>query len=128
MIHIWEVKAKIEIAGTQRQPFRLKFVKKEDGSIREMIAIKKTKPKKPKEGKNDKSNFGYNLSENFLLLLQECREFKTQEMNHSNIGTVNSIINLPASLNSYQPSDYMLQSKTVSLYSIIEYNGEEVFA
>ena len=133
MIHVWQVKSEIDLAATQKQAFKIKFIKKEDGSIREMIAVKSGKQHKIDDvnltQSNNRSNFSYNLSENFLLLLNECTEFRTNSIKHPDLGTVHSIMVPPDfDVNTFKYSDHNLKPKTVGLYSIIEFNGQEVFA
>ena len=128
MIHIWEVASKIDESGAFNQPFQIKFFKA-DGSIREMIAIKNARTTKNPNGRSsEKSNFGYQMKEKFVMLLQECGEFITQSMNQPGVGTVHSILNKPTSIEHFKYSELRLKPKTVKLYSIKEFNGQEVFA
>lgn len=128
-IHIWNVATAIDQSGAFNTPFRIKFVKT-DGSIREMIAIKNNRHKQKTTGESTpRSNFGYNLKENFLLLLQELGEFRLgKPMKRPGVGTCQSILNPIDNLEGFNYHVDSLRPKSVPLYAILEYNGMEVFA
>jgi len=117
-----------EIDGINN-PFIIHFVKA-DGSIREMVAVKRNRLKNKDNTATKGSNFKYNLHENNLILIQELATFSTKKTQVKGVGTVHQLISPPdpSSINlSSIPTSRRL-NKSIKIHSIINFNGKKVWA
>ncbi len=116
----------IESSGTVGHAFKITFVKT-DGSIREMIAVKRNKQRKPNGESEEKSDFNYNLNAKNSLLLNECTEFRYKTIDEKGIGTIHRLINAPTDPASII-SPKKVSPKTIKLHSILAFNDQKVYA
>ncbi len=129
MIPIQQVIREIEESGVTGSAFKIRFVKS-DGSIREMIAVKRNKLKDQAGQSKEKSKFNYNLKEKHSLLINEVTTYKTRQVN-TGIGTVHELIHAPGNLQNVMLSSseqHKLSPKTIKLYSILAFNDQKVYA
>lgn len=103
---------RIDESGLTNTPFLLRFVK-QDGSIREMVAIKRNKQKKATGEAQEGSDFKYYLSHKHALLINEIILPKDKDKRL---------------LHFINPSEHRQVPKTVKIYTIIGYNSNTVYA
>lgn len=119
----------IEQIDGVNQPFIIHFVKA-DGSIRQMVAVKRNRTRNTDNTATKKSNFKYNLQENNLLLIEELAVFKTEKKVIKGVGTVHQLTNIPdvKAINLAQIPQSRRISKSIKINSILEFNGKKVWA
>lgn len=110
-------------------PFIVHFVKA-DGSIRQMVAIKRNKMQNRNGTAVKKSKFKYSLRENNLLLIQELATFQTRTIKKEGTGTVHRLIDKPDidSIRMASIPEAKRLNKSIKINSIIQFNNHKVWA
>lgn len=119
----------IEQIDSYARPFIVHFVKP-DGSIRQMVAVKRNRITK---GKSDQkaakgTKFKYMLNEKNLLLVNELTEFGTVKKQVKGTGTVHELVNRPNLATLKMSKNTRIRPVNIKIHSIIEFNGKKVWA
>lgn len=114
------------IDGNPHTPFIIDFVKA-DGTIRQMVAIKRNRIRKD-NGQADKgTTFKYMLQEKHVILVNELAGFITEKKRVKGTGTVHQLREQP-NVNAIKLQDQRLIPKAIKINTIIQFNGRKVWA
>lgn len=115
------------IDGQPNTPFIIHFTKA-DGTIRQMVAVKRNRHKSHKTGKADeRSKFKYWLNEKNALLVDELTAYITTKKHVKGMGTVHQLKERP-DVNQIILNNQRKLPITIKIHSIIEINGNKVWA
>jgi hypothetical protein len=110
-------------------PFIIEFVKA-DGSIRQMVAVKRNRMRNQDNTAVARTKFKYSLRENNLLLIQELATYQTETKKIKGRGTVHQLVNCPTidQINLASVPDHRRIDKSIKINTIIKFNHHTVWA
>lgn len=110
-------------AGSYR-PAIIHFCKA-DGTIRQMVCVKRNKMSNDDGSPVKKSNFGYRLDEHHALLVNELAGYLTEKKKVKGVGTVHVLKERP-DVNKIILANERLLPRTIKIHSIVEFNGSKI--
>lgn len=118
----------IEQIDAYALPFIVEF-SKSDGSIRQMVAVKRNRLKKGSgEQAAEKSKFKYSLNQKNLLLIEELTSYQTKAKKVKGVGTVHELISRPDVKQIKVANEIRRRPVNIKIHSIMYFNGQKVWA
>lgn len=123
---IQEVVRVIDESGYTGNPFVITF-SKASGELRQMACVKRNKQRTARGTAKEGSGFKYYLRKKNALLVNELVKFRTKKEDIPGVGTLHRLIDTP-NLNTRVHRSFSEGGapKTIKLFSIIEFNGQQV--